>query len=162
MPINRDQQISKSTNLNTHKHFLSFQIFQTISWPLGSPRLGFSPLLCPLYSLSKFSCCFFFHKLMFLLITFLFISLFNLNRFERNTNKMSNKNLLILLLPENALVIFIQKKVFPHWSQKKKTTSLFIITFHCFTARVSNQLAFTVRRAATCPFTSVDQHYHLQ
>ena len=33
---------------------------------------------------------------------------------------MSNKNLLILLLPENALVIFIQKKVFPHWSQKKK------------------------------------------
>ena len=58
---------------------------------------------------------------MFLLITFLFISLFNLNRFERNTNKMSNKNLLNLLLPENPLVIFIQKKVFPHWSKKKKT-----------------------------------------
>ena len=151
MPINRDQQMSKSTNLNTHKHFLSFQIFQTISWTLGSPRLGFSPILCPLFSLSKFS-CFFFHKLIFLLITFLFISLFNL----------SNKNLLNLLLPENTLVIFILKKVFPHWSQKKKTTSLFIITFHCFTIRVSNQLAFRVRRAATCPFPSVDQHYHFQ
>ena len=88
---------------------------------------------------------------MFLLITFLFISLFNLNRFERNTNKMSNKNLLNLLLPENPLVIFIQKKLFPHWSQKKKTTSLFIITFHCFTVRVSNQLVFRVRRAAICP-----------
>ena len=33
---------------------------------------------------------------------------------------MSNKNLLNLLLPENPLVIFIKKKVFPHWSQKKK------------------------------------------
>ena len=75
---------------------------------------------------------------------------------------MSNKNLLNLLLPENPLVIFIQKKVFPHWSQKKKSTSLFIITFHCFTVKVSNQLAFRVRRAVTCPFTSVDQHYHLQ
>ena len=54
---------------------------------------------------------------MFLLITFLFISLFNLNRFERNTNKTSIKNLLNLLLPENQLVIFIQKKVF----RQKKT-----------------------------------------
>ena len=161
MPINRDQQISKSANPNKHKIFLSFQILQTISWTLGSPRLGFSPLLCPLYSLSKFS-CFFSHKLMFLLITFLFISLFNLNRFKRNTNKMSNKTLLNLLLPENQLVNFIQKKVFPHWSQKKKNTSLFIITFHCFTIRESNRLAFRVRRAATCPFTSMDQHYHLQ
>ena len=155
MPINRDQQIS--ANPDKHKFFLSFQILQTISWTLGSPRLGFSSLLCPLYSLSKFS-CFFFHKLMFLLITFLFISLFNLNRFERNTNKTSIKNLLNLLLPENQLVIFIQKKVF----RQKKTTSLFIITFHCFTVRKSNRLAFRVRRAATCPFTSVDQHYHLQ
>ena len=41
---------------------------------------------------------------MFLLIIFLFISLSNLNRFERNTNKMSNKTLLNLLLPENPLV----------------------------------------------------------
>ena len=151
-----------SLQIQTHtKKFLSFQILQTISWTLGSAKLGFSPLLCPLYSLSKFS-CFFIHKLMFLLITFLFISLFNLKRFERNTNKMSNKNLLNLLLPENPLVIFIQKKMFPPWSQKKKSTSLFIITFHCFTVRVSNKLAFRVRRAVTCPFTSVDQHYHLQ
>ena len=60
-----------------------------------------------------------------LLITFLFISLFNLKRFERNINTMSNKNLLNLLLPENPLVIFIKKKVFPHWSQKKK------IPHHC-------------------------------
>ena len=74
MPINRDQHISKSANPNTQKKILSFQIFQTISWTLGSPRLGLSPILCPLYSLSKFS-RFFFHKLMFLLITFLFISL---------------------------------------------------------------------------------------
>ena len=50
--------------------------------------------------------------------------------------------------------------VFTHWSQKNKTTSLFIITFHCFTVRVSNKLAFRVRRAATFPFTSMDQHYH--
>ena len=142
MPINRDQQISKSANQNTQKNFFNFQIFQTISWTLHSPRLGFSPLLCPLYSLSKFS--FFFHKLMFLLITFLFISLFNLNRFERNTNKMSNKNLLNLLLPENPLVIFIQKKVFPHWSQKKNH----IIVCHYFPL-LSNQLAFRVRRAAS-------------
>ena len=65
---------------------------------------------------------------MFLLITFLFISLFNLKGFERNTNKMSNKNLLNLLLPENPLVIFIQKKVFPHWSQKKKTSLLSLLS----------------------------------
>ena len=51
-------------------------------------------------------------------------------------------------------------KVFPHWSQKNNTTSLFIITFHCCTIRGSNQLAFRVRRAATRPFTSMDQHYH--
>ena len=49
---------------------------------------------------------------MFLLTTILFISLFNLDRFERNTNKMSNKNLLNFLLTENPLVIFIQKKDF--------------------------------------------------
>ena len=90
---------------------------------------------------------------MFLLITFLFISLFNLNRLERNTNNKSNKNLLNLLLPENPLVTNegVSSSV-----TEKKNTSLFIITFHCFTVRVSNQLAFTVRRAATGPFTSVD------
>ena len=96
---------------------------------------------------------------MFLLIIFLFISLSNLNRFERNINKMSNKTLLNLLLPENPLVT--NEGVSSLVAEKKKI-SLFIITFHCFTVRVSNQLAFTVRRAATCPFTSVDQHYHLQ
>ena len=41
---------------------------------------------------------------MFLLITFLFTSLFNLNRLEKNTNNKSDKNLLNLLLPENPLV----------------------------------------------------------
>ena len=108
-----------SLQIQTHtKNFLSFQIIQTISWTLGSAKLGFSPLLCPLYSLSKFS-CFFIYKLMFLLITFLFISLFNLKRFERNTNKMSNKNLLNLLLPENPLVIFIKKRCFLIGRRKK-------------------------------------------
>ena len=58
---------------------------------------------------------------MFLLITFLFISLFNLNRFERNTNKISNKNLLNLLLPENPLVIFIKKKSVSSLVAGKKT-----------------------------------------
>ena len=98
---------------------------------------------------------------MFLLIIliFLFLSLSNLNRFERNTNKMSNKTLLNLLLPENPLVT--NEGVSSLVAEKKKI-SLFIITFHCFTVRVSNQLAFRVRRAATCPFTSVDQHHHLQ
>ena len=69
---------------------------------------------------------------------------------------MNNKNLLNLLLPENPLVT--NERVSLLVAEKKKI-SLFIITFHCFTVRVSNQLAF---RAATCPFTSVDQHYHLQ
>ena len=40
-------------------------------------------------------------------------------------------------------------KLFPHWSQKNNNKSLFIIISHCFTVRVSNQLAFRVRRAAT-------------
>ena len=38
---------------------------------------------------------------------------------------------------------------FPHWSQKNRNTSLFIIISYCVTVRVSNQLAFRVRRAAT-------------
>ena len=41
----------------------SRQLYNT--WTLGSPRFGFSPLFCLLYSLPKFS---FFHKLMFLMI----------------------------------------------------------------------------------------------
>ena len=72
---------------------------------------------------------------------------------------MNNKNLLKLLLPENPLVT---NEGVSSFVAEKINTSLLIITFHCFTVRVSNQLAFTVRRAATCPFTSVDQHYHLQ
>ena len=40
-------------------------------------------------------------------------------------------------------------KSFPHWLQKNRNTSSFIIISHCFTVRVSNQLAFRVRRAAT-------------
>ena len=40
-------------------------------------------------------------------------------------------------------------ELFPHWLQKNNNTSLFIIISHCFTVRVSNQLAFRVRRAAT-------------
>ena len=39
-------------------------------------------------------------------------------------------------------------KVFPHWL-KKNNLSLFFIISHCFMVRVSNQLAFRVRRAAT-------------
>ena len=72
---------------------------------------------------------------------------------------MNDKNLLNLLLPENPLVT---NEGVSSFVGEEINTSLFIITFHCFTIRVSNQLAFTVRRAATCPFTSVDQHYHLQ
>ena len=139
-----------SLQIKTHKKIFStsrysrqfHELYIAPDW--GSPHFY---VLCTHFQ----NLVFFFHKLMFLLITFLFISLFNLNRFERNTNKMSNKNLLNLLLPENPLVIFIQKKMFPHWSQKKKNTSLFIITFHCFTVRVCNQLVFRVRRAAICP-----------
>ena len=41
------------------------------------------------------------------------------------------------------------QKVFPHWLKKKNSNmSLFFIISHCFTVRVSNQLAFRVRRAA--------------
>ena len=43
------------------------------------------------------------------------------------------------------------QKVFPHWLKKKQKNnnmSLFFIISHCFTVRVSNQLAFRVRRAA--------------
>ena len=72
---------------------------------------------------------------------------------------MNNKNLLNLLLPENPLVT---NEGVSSLVAEKINTSLFIITFHCFPVRVANQLAFTVRRVATCPFTSVDQHYHLQ
>ena len=144
MPINRDQHISKSANPNTQKKILSFQIFQTISWTLGSPRLGLSPILCPLYSLSKFS-RFFFHKLMFLLITFLFISL-QLVKFTFARKSISH------LYSKKGVSSLVTEKI----------TSLFIITLHCFTVRVPNQLAFRVRRAVTSPFPSVDQHYHLQ
>ena len=72
---------------------------------------------------------------------------------------MSNKNLLNLLLPENPLVT---NEGVSSLVAEKKNTSLSIITFYCLSVRESNRLAFRVRRAATCPFTSVDQHYHLQ
>ena len=70
-------------------------------------------------------------------------------------------NILSIFLALLLSYVAAAHKVFPHWSQKNNTTSLFIITFHCCTVRGSNQLAFRVRRAATCPFTSMDQHLSL-
>ena len=42
----------------------------------------------------------------------------------------------------SVLYVRAARKVFPYWSQKKKT--LFMIISHCFTVMVSNQLAFRV------------------
>ena len=41
------------------------------------------------------------------------------------------------------------RKVFPHWSQKTITHHCFSLFSYCFTVRLSNQLAFRVRRAGT-------------
>ena len=42
----------------------------------------------------------------------------------------------------SVLYVRAARKVFPYWSQRKKT--LFMIISHCFTVMVSNQLAFRV------------------
>ena len=82
---------------------------------------------------------------------------FIVNHNNGKTNKQIKKNWPIWAMDTSCLltnaydVSFPQVRCFLIGHGIVNTTSLFIIISHCFTVRVSNQLAFRVRRADTWP-----------
>ena len=89
------------------------------------PQIGFLPTFMSF--VLTFNFLFFFSQ-MFLLITFFWFH--SLTWIDLRGTPMSNNNLLKLLLPENLLLIFIQKKIncYKYWIHNNNDNKMIIIS----------------------------------